>query len=78
MPDHAVIQHLARRCAGANLRMAQAVDLFTVLYLADAVMLASGNLTSAADKAGIHLATMDRRTKQATAAAYDADEEGIE
>ena len=70
MPDHSAIQHLARKCAFANLRLGQAVELFTALYLADAMFLARGNQTTAAKNAGVHRSTINLRTKQATAAAY--------
>ena len=58
------IAHLARKCANANLRMAHAVDLFVALYLADAVGLERGNITHAADRAGIARTSFIRRIRK--------------
>lgn len=53
MPDLHPIQHLAQKCARANLPLRQSTQLFEALYLADATAIEGGNLTHAATRAGI-------------------------
>ena len=60
MTDPHAIQHLARKCANANLRLHQSVQLFEVLYLANATAIENGNLTRAAARAGIRRTSLLR------------------
>lgn len=55
------IKWLARRSAVANLTLKQAQNLFGALYAADALMIAEGNMTKAAERSGVSNAASLRR-----------------
>ena len=48
------IKALARRCAHSNLRLRDAQNLFHTLYFADALKNNRGNVTHAAEAAGVN------------------------
>lgn len=48
------IRWLAQRCAASGLRMKDAQALFTTLYRSDALVLARGSVSAAADRAGVN------------------------
>lgn len=56
--DH--IKALAQKCARANLSMSQANSYFTTLYLGDALAVCGGNVTAAAERAGISRGSYSR------------------
>lgn len=58
--DPAAIAWLARRCATRDLTLPQAQKVFALAYAADALMLAGGNATRAARRAGIDYVTLHR------------------
>lgn len=61
--DHDPIKWLARRCAGRGLGMQDARTLFEALYIADALAVAGGNVTRAAEIAGVNRATIVRHRR---------------
>lgn len=44
---------LARHCAAKGLRLRDAVALFEALYIADAIAAGAGNVSAAAQRAGV-------------------------
>lgn len=64
-PDTSPIKALAQKCARAGLKIDDAVALFTALYIADALALHNGNVSRAAERAGINRVTLARNNKRA-------------
>lgn len=60
MKDQTAIEELARRCAVKGLRLRDAVDLFLALYRADALAQTGGNVTKAAELAGVNREALQR------------------
>lgn len=62
MSDEAreVIEEIARRCARKGLRRKDALALFTALYRADALGATGGNVTRAAEIAGVNREAFSR------------------
>lgn len=53
MNDSMVIAHLAHKAARKGLKFRDAVALFEALYICDAIVMAGGNKTRAAEAAGV-------------------------
>ena len=60
------IQFIARKSAASNLQLRDASDLFTALYCADALFIAGGDCSLAADILGIDKSYFRRRCKART------------
>lgn len=60
-----VIETLARKCARANLDLRDARALFHSLYISDAIMLAGGNKSKAAEIAEVERRWVSRTAKKA-------------
>lgn len=55
------IAALARRSAASGLKLRQAVSLFEALYAADCLVVSKGNVTRAAEVAGVNRECFQRR-----------------
>lgn len=53
-------ENLGRVCAEKGLRLRDAKYLFDALYVSDALMLSGGNITKAAERAGIRRENLTR------------------